>query len=110
MNIDQFYGQNAHDDNKDDTDAEKSGETTEEEDDPIESPIKARIQVGLCSPRYDNLDEADLDFMICSLVEFQKDTKKILMRNWEQTENAAYPTVTDMTQSLTDPIWTAFFG
>ena len=48
--------------------------------------------------------------MICSLVEFQKDTKKILMRNWEQTENAAYPTVTDMTQSLTDPIWTAFFG
>ena len=50
---------------------------------------------------------------MCSLVEFQKDQKKILVKNWSQTASTAHPEastawpdITDMTQSLTQPLWT----
>jgi len=62
VNIDQNYGKNASDDE----------ETDEDEEDPIESPDKARIQVGLCAPDTGKALSDD-DFMMCSLVEFQKD-------------------------------------
>jgi len=43
VNIDQNYGKNAYGDDKDDTDAGKRDEETEEEEDSIESPAIAVI-------------------------------------------------------------------
>lgn len=47
---------------------------------------------------------------MCSLVEFQKDTKKILVKNWQQNQSTDYPDVTNMRESLTKPLWTDFEG
>jgi len=99
VNIDQNYGKNASDDE----------ETDEDEEDPIESPDKARIQVGLCAPDTGKALSDD-DFMMCSLVEFQKDQKKILVKNWQQNQSTDYPVVTNMRESLTKPLWTDFEG
>jgi len=80
VNIDQYYGETKSDDDSDDTDS-KSDEQDDKNEGVVVSPDEARVQVGLCAPDMSAATEADR-FMMCTLVEFQKDEKKIFVRNW----------------------------